>query len=365
MTTQEDFIAASVRYQVGDMDGLRLSVEDDALALAQSASSGMALRWDHETGQPGALNGWRLEGHILRKDGARVNRQKVADGLFGILKHQPDHSFLVDMADHRTRSLTTQDNRLAPVFCFNRFSGRQTGRILWPLSIYHDLESPEFLGGLNPGRIPWAEKMDKCVWRGGPGNRGRMGKHARGKSVRMMPLLKSFKSGNLTQEETETALMSMSRYRVVKSFIDDPQFDVGFTNSDGFLLQNEPFLDQLERPRLTRETCQTYKYILVLPGNDVASNFYWVMNSGSLGLVMGCEFETFASGHFRPWEHYVPFRRDLRDFRRNLNWCENHPEECQQMIARASEVCRMLADGDLRQTILGQVVAEVGRKVRG
>ena len=156
----------------------------------------------------------------------------------------------------------------------------------------------------------------------------------------------------------------MSRFRVVKSYFDDARFDVGYTNSDGIVLNDEPFLDRLERPRLSREDCQTFKYILVLPGNDVASSFYWTMNSGSLGLVMDCEFETFATHHFRPWEHFVPFRRDLRDLERNLKWCENHPEECQQMVQRANEVCEMLADGDMRRDILGQVVQRIAQHLQ-
>lgn len=364
MVTQAEFIEASVRHQVGDLGDATRSTGVAAMEYAMSASSGMALHWDHGAGAPGEFNGWRLEDHILRKTGGKVNREKTAGALFSILDHDPDFSFLVDMADHRTRSLISPDNVVAPAFSFNRPVSKLTGRILWPLPLYHDVDGEEFLGGLDPDRVPWDEKIDKCVWRGGPGNRGRLGKHGRGKSIRLLPLMRKFQSGALSQEETETALMSMSRYRVVKRHFDDVNFDIGYTNSDGIVLADHPFLSGLERPRLSREDCQAYKYILVLPGNDVASSFYWTMNSGSVGLVMDCAFETFATHHFKPWEHYVPFRRDLRDLERNLRWCENHPEECQHMVARAKEVCALLADQELRQDIQKQVVQRVAQHLQ-
>ncbi|MDE9451621.1 hypothetical protein J3R80_14190 [Aliiroseovarius sp. Z3] len=363
MVTRAEFIETSVRHQLGEVSDARRSGSQDAVDYAKSASSGMALHWDHQAGAPGDFNGWRLEGHILRKSGAKVNREKTAGALFGVLEHAPDYSFLVDMADHRTRSLISPTGEVAPVFSFNRPVVKRTGRILWPLPDYHDLEGDAFLGKLDPTRVPWGDKSDLCVWRGGPGNRGRLGRHARGKSIRLLPLLRKYKKGELSAEETETALMSMSRYRIVRRYINDPRFDIGYTNSDGIILKDQPFVSDLERPRISREACQTYRYILVLPGNDVASSLYWTLNSGSVALVMDCEFETFATHHFKPWEHYVPIRRDLRDLEQNLAWCQSHPDECQQMTARAGEVCKMLADGDMRDEVLRQVVHRVGAQL--
>ena len=80
------------------------------------------------------------------------------------------------------------------------------------------------------------------------------------------------------------------------------------------------------------------------------------MNSGSVGLVFDCDFESFASHHFKPWEHYVPIRKSLGNMEKALEWCEKNQEECQEMARRAAEVCRLLARQDLREKIQQGIV---------
>ncbi len=88
------------------------------------------------------------------------------------------------------------------------------------------------------------------------------------------------------------------------------------------------------------------------------------MNSGSLALVMESPFETFGSCHFRPWEHYVPFREDMADFETAFAWCEAHQAECQAMTERTAEVCALLARADLRLEISRAVVGAISRALR-
>ena len=78
---------------------------------------------------------------------------------------------------------------------------------------------------------------------------------------------------------------------------------------------------------------------------------------------METPFESFASTHFRPWEHYVPFKEDSSDFEERLAWCQANDAECRAMAVRARIVCQKLADATLRQEANRQVIAEIRRRM--
>lgn len=363
MVTRDEFIAASVRHQVGDLGDVQLAMNDATIAHARAVSSGMLLQWDHNIAAPDPFNGWLVNRGELRKSGTKVNRVKVAGALSSILAHQPDFSFMIDMADHRARSLVTADGQAAPVFCFNRKKANGQGRILWPLAGYQDHGSDEFLGGANLRDIPWSEKRSVVAWRGSAGGWARLGKHGHGRMIRMHALLKKHQRGEISETDTARALLTVDRHKLLAACQDDPRFDLGYTHFGPFDLDQMPLIGSFRRDRIARPEFGRFKYLAVLPGADVGSNFYWVMNSNSLGLVMTPEFDSFASAHFKPWEHYVPFRRDLRDLEQNLAWCEDHPAECQNMVQRANAVCALLADPELRDHIMGRVVRQVGAQL--
>lgn len=363
MISRDEFVEASIAHQLGDLSNVCLSTNLSAMNYAKSASSGMTVSWDHHRNTPDGHNGWLMADRRLRKTGNKVNRAKVAGALGQILERSPSYDFLVDMADHRARNLVMENGHCAPVFCFNRKIGAHSGRILWPLPEYQDLGSDEFLGGTELRNIPWAQKSPNVVWRGTAGNWGRLGKYGRGRPIRLYALLKKHKSGQFTLEETQRTMMTMERQRFLFERYDDPRFDIGYTNFGDYDLDAEPLLQPFRKSRMARADQCAFKYLAVLPGSDVGSNFYWVMNSSSLGLVMEHEFESFASAHFKPWVHFVPFKKDLSDLNERLAWCDANQDACQKMIKRANAVCDLLADGTLRAEILDKIVSTVGAHI--
>jgi hypothetical protein len=361
MSIEAEFVDLSIAHQLGDVSKRRLSQSQVAKEYAYNASSKMSLMWDHSTDFPATLNDWEparaTRAKWWVKNKKHKNSDKIVFALKALLKADADFDFLVDMQDHRTRNMIVPDGQVAPVFAFNRPISKNTGHILWPLPSYHDVDGPEFLGQLVSNRVQWRDKKDMAVWRGIPGNRGTL--HGQGNPMRLLPLLKKYKLGEFSADETTAVLTSMPRYRFLANWIDDPRFDVGYTDAIGIVVAEEPFINPYGRPKIPRETFQDYKYIFVLPGNDVGSSFYWTMNSGSVGLVVACDFETFASHHFKPWEHYIPIRRDQADVDRMMRWCANHQDECQAIAKRAQEKCKFLADHDLRDQINMGVVREI------
>ena len=130
------------------------------------------------------------------------------------------------------------------------------------------------------------------------------------------------------------------------------------------MISETPLHEHLERPRLSPEDMQQFRYIAVLRGNDVGSSFYWTMNSGSVGFVQDTPYKTFASGHFRPWEHYIPFAEDGSDLPDKLDWAEAHQLECRAMVRRAATVCALLGRVNLRAEVLAAVIRRVGERVK-
>jgi hypothetical protein len=360
--TEAEFVQRSVEHQRG-AGGFCL--DEAARALAEEAASGAALSWDARAGLPRGLNGWAVgpEGTGFVQVGGSSTEEKCTRTLEELRAAGLDFDLVVDMQDRRVRTLRMADRDPFPTVSFNRLVG-YSDRILWPLPLYHDLGSDGFLGNIDPKAVAWRDKDSRIVWRGIPGGRSSPKGKVHREKLRLFVVLKRHAAGEIDTAEALALISTFPRHRFVERMQNDPRADVGFISRKGIKLPEQPLLAHLERPRISREAMQRSKYLAVVRGNDLASSFYWTMNSGSLGLVMDSPFESFGSCHFKPWEHYVPFREDMSDFDAAYAWCEAHQPECEAMSQRAAEVCRLLARADLRQEIARGVVAEVRRGLR-
>jgi len=356
----QSFVAKSVSFQLGDVSQTRMLQNAETRKYAITASSGSLLAWNAEEQQPYDNNGWVIQGDTpdkIQNQNRFVNRDKAVNALVEILDAGADFDVLVDMQDRRVRELAV-DGVVHPVFCFNRLAGAK-GRILWPLPMYHNIGSEGFLGGLVWDRVNWKDKRPVVAWRGITGGRANPFGDARRDGIRLRPLMKKFERKEVTKTEVLETLMTFPRHRFIASYNKDPRFDVGFVDGGGTALNENSFLAHLEQEKIPRRNFQSYKYLAVLRGLDVGSSMFWTMNSGSLGLVMETPFETFASVHFRPWEHYVPFKEDLSDMDERLDWIRENDRFCQEMTQNAAEVCTYLARSDLRQKIQAEMIEEL------
>lgn len=91
---------------------------------------------------------------------------------------------------------------------------------------------------------------------------------------------------------------------------------------------------------LSRQQMLQYKYILSLPGNDVATNLKWIMQQNSVAVMPTPRVEGFLmEGLLRPFVHYVPLD-DPRNISRVLHWLRTHDRECQQIAKNANDWMR-------------------------
>lgn len=90
----------------------------------------------------------------------------------------------------------------------------------------------------------------------------------------------------------------------------------------------------------------SYKFVVCLEGNDVASNLKWVMGSNSLAVMPHPRFETwFMEGLLEPGVHYVEVHDDFSDLEDKLRYYIAHPEEAERIVRAANAWTEQFRDG--------------------
>ncbi len=348
---EQGFVATQVAHRLGAIGAARLSLGDTARDYAVSVSSGGALAWHAAAHAPYPANGWwaNPDRPDLPNNSARgVQPEKSQGALRSLLRAGADFDLMIDMQDRRVRSLQTPEGEVFPTFVFNRLEGA-AGRILWPMPTdLHEIGANAFLGPFpDPDALPFADRSPMVVWRGGMTGRGGRG-DVRQEGHRFQKLFAEVVQGRRTLSWAHKKLHDFPRFAFVRHLATHPRADVALIAQDWLHPLSQPILAPMTRPTLPQRAQARHKYIAVLRGADLASSFFWTMNSGSLGLVMETPWESFASVHFKPWVHYVPFNVDMSDFDERFGWCEANPTDCAEMVQAAGQMCHSLARQDWR-----------------
>ena len=357
--TDDDFVLRSIEMQLGGVIG-PIAQSRHALERALRGSSGGAVALPAPDTAPDEL--FRLgDDKLAEVSQSHLRNPKLRKSVREITSFGPKFGFVVDMQDRRLRRIADAGSFAYPTFSFNRVAS-DPERILWPLPGYHDLSGDQFLADVEPGALPWEQRKSVVIWRGSTTGRASNPNVPGLEGRRLKTTLKKLRDGKISEEAAWTIVRQTPRFRALEYVKTDARFDFGFVDGAGYVIADTPFHKHLEKPRVSRQLMQRHKYIAVLRGIDVGSSFYWVMNSGSVGFVMETPFETFASRHFRPWEHYIPFREDLSDLSDNLAWAEANDAECREMTLRAAHICSLLARSDLRERILAEVIRQLNER---
>lgn len=346
------FLAVQTAHRLGGFDQFRPSISQTARLQALSVSSGSAMAWDAAQKMPYAVNGWTCRPgapHRLRNSARGVKVHKSRGAMVSLTEAGADFDVLVDMQDRRVRALNTVEGEVFPTICFNRAAGAP-GRILWHMpGPLHEIGSDAFLGPFpDPDAVPFAQRIPRLVWRGGITGRAGNGADIRKEGYRFDRIFDDLGRGKRTLDWAAQQLANFPRFRFVSQLANRNWADVGFIAQPHLHPLSASLMQPLQVPAMPQRAQARHKYIAVLRGADLASSYYWTMNSGSLALVMETPWESFGSAHFLPWHHYVPFREDLSDLDDKLAWCNDHPLECEAMTRAARKVCVMLARADLR-----------------
>lgn len=346
---REALLDAEVAHRLGDPAGRCWHYTSHSLKKAQAASSDGLVHWSQSAARLSCPKHRGVPDRPAVVKGRQALAEAQASGL--------DFDILIDMQDARSLDPALR-KVVAPILCFNRLTGA-TGRVLWPMEHIHGVGTPEFAGRFDGAdSVPFPERQDKFVWRGNI-NGSATGPTGQRRQLSVRSVLDRQHAGQ-APEEVQAALRSFARVDFVCRFADHQAADVGLTTR-----HDAPALAALIRPGLTQAQMAQHRYIVVLPGADLATSFFWTMASGSLGFVMEHDWQSFASVHFRPWEHFVPVRRDFSDFEDGLHWARSHPAKAEAMARKAQAVMAVLNDRDYRNLSNRRVIDGLRCRIKG
>jgi len=130
-----------------------------------------------------------------------------------------------------------------------------------------------------------------------------------------------------------------SRETLVKTFFSSssPFLDIGLvlTKKQRKTDKYKKYI-RYEKPQKTLKELLSYKYILSIEGNDVASNLKWAMSSNSVVIMPKpriCSW--FLESMLKPYIHYIPVHDDFHDLEHQVKWAEKNPQKCKDIIRNA------------------------------
>ncbi len=136
-----------------------------------------------------------------------------------------------------------------------------------------------------------------------------------------------------------------TRVRFFEKFHNHPICNIGQINDSGL----DP---SWIKEKMSIDEHLTYKFILSIEGNDVATNLKWIMSSNSVAVMPTPRHETwFMEGTLIPDYHYLHIKDDFSDLEEKLNIYSKQPEKLEEISRNANEYVRQFFDKEQEDLI--------------
>nr|XP_023695917.1 KDEL motif-containing protein 1 [Paramormyrops kingsleyae] len=89
-----------------------------------------------------------------------------------------------------------------------------------------------------------------------------------------------------------------------------------------------------------------FKYQINVDGTVAAYRLPYLLAGGSVVLKQDSGYYEHFYRELRPWEHYIPFRRDLGDLLDKIRWAREHDEESRKIATAGQQFARTHLMGD-------------------
>jgi hypothetical protein len=115
------------------------------------------------------------------------------------------------------------------------------------------------------------------------------------------------------------------------------------------------------KPREKINYLYNFKYIICPEGFDVSSGLNWVLCSNSLAIVPPFHYENniINSEILKPYEHFVPINQDYTNLKETIEWCENNPEKCKQIVKNANNYAHIFLNNNFMEEYLKKIIIYV------
>lgn len=190
---------------------------------------------------------------------------------------------------------------------------------------------------VNESDIPFEEKKNMVIWRGGCTGYGF------GNSIPVRPI---------------------SRQTLVETYFDSPSqnLDIGLSQFDR--KKYSEFIP-FEKPSLTLKEQLQHKFILSVEGNDVATNLKWILYSNSIPVCPSFFIQSWIlEDQLIPYVHYLPVHNDFSDLEEKVEWALGHPEVCKQIVSNGKKYITPFLDVCSEEKIRYKMLKQYSEKVK-
>lgn len=175
---------------------------------------------------------------------------------------------------------------------------------------------------LKNGDKPYSEKRDGFVWRGA--------------------------STGISKNTNNTVVHDRNRF--VSKFAEKPWADVGFV-----AIQNA-VIEKHKKPHISAQELMSYKVVISLEGNDVATNLKWALASNSVVLTVPPTIESwYCESKLIPWIHYVPMNPSFGDAKEKYQWILDHPGQAKLIAYNATEFMKNFTNTHTEEKLIKHV----------
>ncbi|MFH5925797.1 glycosyl transferase family 90 [Roseomonas sp. SXEYE001] len=316
-------------FGVVDVDRMTVHPSDKWSGLSFDASKERGQQWSYSS------------------VGGNSKGYRNSDFLSSVFAHGLNANAAFDMQD----SVSSTESPL-PVFQFNRMS-RAVNAILWPLKGFHDIGDERFAGSGIVDKLSFGQKEASLFWRGALVGHSLVN----GKKKNIQFVVKDYIEGKISRDDMLSHLETLPRFRFVRDNFGKAGFNVGFVFPKRLSYFREiKEIDALTLDFVRREDQLNFRYLMQISGNDWATSFPWHSETNSLVIRESYPWEAFYDCHFHPWYHYLPVAGGFSHLDQILTWAESNADTCEEIVSRAQESSRVIADGELRAEILSRVV---------
>ena len=88
-------------------------------------------------------------------------------------------------------------------------------------------------------------------------------------------------------------------------------------------------------PFLSLNEQSEYKYIIHIDGHVSAFRLSSELSTQSLLLIVQSEWKVWYSDKLKPYEHYIPIKKDLSDLISQIEWCKLNDQKCETISTNA------------------------------
>jgi len=88
-------------------------------------------------------------------------------------------------------------------------------------------------------------------------------------------------------------------------------------------------------PTLTYEEICEYKYIIHIDGHVSAFRLSSELGMNSVLLIVESDWKIWYSDLLKPYEHYIPIKKDLSNIIEQIKWCKSNDDKCKKIAENA------------------------------